>query len=54
MRRGHAVMVALSFAGINFASLAIIAGACRSALGFGLRNIVNNFVSGIIMLVERP
>ncbi len=49
-----AILISLKAASVDLTGLAIISGALALGLGFGMQGIANNFVSGLILLFERP
>jgi small-conductance mechanosensitive channel len=48
------VVLILQNAGLNLSALGVLAGAVGVGVGFGLQNVISNFVSGLIIILERP
>ena len=51
---GVAFLLALAAVGVDLSNIAILGGALGLGIGFGLQNIVNNFISGLLLAFERP
>ncbi|MGB3613881.1 MAG: mechanosensitive ion channel domain-containing protein [Elainellaceae cyanobacterium] len=51
---GLGLVVLLQAVGVDISSLAILASVLGVGIGFGLQNVANNFISGVIILLERP
>lgn len=51
---GLMILIPFIFKGINWATISVMLGALSLGIGFGLQNIADNFISGLIILLERP
>ncbi len=48
------LVIALNIMGVDLTTLTVFAGAVGVGLGFGLKNVADNFISGVLLLIERP